>query len=36
MYNPRRFADKQIAALFRSARNLEEFLCDHYVLLPSC
>ena len=29
MYNPRRFADKQIATLFRSPGNLEEFLCGH-------
>jgi len=36
MYNPRRFADKQIAALFRSLGNLEEFLCGYQVLLPFC
>jgi hypothetical protein len=36
MYNPGRVADKQIATLFRSTSNLEEFLCGYQVLLPFC
>jgi hypothetical protein len=36
MYNPRRFADKQIATVFRNPSNLEEFLCGYWVLPPFC
>jgi hypothetical protein len=36
MYNPRLFANKQIAIPFRSPRNLEEFLFGYWVLPPFC